>query len=69
MEQFAAILLSVINHTLGRRCRFVGYQCSEIIRSLTCFYVSFAKFKQKFFLIHLYTNKRNYMTYIFVGRV
>ena len=34
MEQFDSNLSSVIDSTLGMRCRLYGYQYSEIIRSL-----------------------------------
>ena len=34
MEQFDSKLSSVIDSTLGMRCRLYGYQDSEIIRSL-----------------------------------
>ena len=34
MEQFDSTLSSVIDSTLGLRCRSFGYQYSEIIRSL-----------------------------------
>jgi len=34
MEQFDSKLSSVIDSTLGMRCRLYGYQYSEIIRSL-----------------------------------
>ena len=34
MEQFDYTLSSVIDSTLGLRCRSFGYQYSEIIRSL-----------------------------------
>ena len=38
MEQFDSILSSVIDSTLGPRCRLFGYQYSEIIRSLMSIY-------------------------------
>ena len=38
MEQFDSILSSVIDSTLGLRCRSFGYQYSEIIRSLMSVY-------------------------------
>lgn len=38
MEQYSRTLASVIDETLGRRCSLVGYQYSEIIRSLMCVY-------------------------------
>ena len=38
MEQFDAKLSSVIDSTLGLRCRLYGYQYSEIIRSLMSVY-------------------------------
>ena len=34
MEQFDSTLSSIIDSTLGLRCRSLGYQYSEIIRSL-----------------------------------
>ena len=34
MEQFDSKLSSVIDATLGMRCRLYGYKYSEIIRSL-----------------------------------
>ena len=34
MEQFDSKLSSVIDSTLGMRCKLYGYQYSEIIRSL-----------------------------------
>ena len=39
MEQFDSNLSSVINSTLGMRCRLYGYQYSEIIRSLMSVYL------------------------------
>ena len=38
MEQFDSTLSSVIDSTLGLRCRLFGYQYSEIIRSLMSTY-------------------------------
>ncbi len=38
MEQFDSMLSSVIDSTLGLRCRLYGYQYSEIIRSLMSVY-------------------------------
>ena len=38
MELFDSNLSSVIDSTLGMRCRLYGYQYSEIIRSLLCVY-------------------------------
>ncbi|EGW47737.1 hypothetical protein HMPREF0666_01194, partial [Prevotella sp. C561] len=38
MEQFDSTLSSVIDSTLGLRCRSFGYQYSEIIRSLMSIY-------------------------------
>ncbi len=38
MEQFDSNLSSVIDSTLGMRCRLYGYQYSEIIRSLMSVY-------------------------------
>ena len=39
MEQFDSKLSSVIDSTLGMRCRLHGYQHSEIIRSLMSVYL------------------------------
>ena len=38
MDQFDSTLSSVIDSTLGLRCRSFGYQYSEIIRSLMSIY-------------------------------
>ena len=38
MEQFDSALSSVIDSTLGLRCRSFGYRYSEIIRSLMSIY-------------------------------
>ena len=38
MEQFDSKLSSVIDSTIGMRCRLYGYQYSEIIRSLMSVY-------------------------------
>lgn len=38
MEAFNGLLGNCINRTLGRRCTLVGYQYSEIVRSLMCVY-------------------------------
>ena len=38
MEQFDSTLSSVIDSTLGLRCKSFGYQYSEIIRSLMSIY-------------------------------
>ena len=38
MEQFNSMLSSVIDSTLGLRCKLYGYQYSEIFRSLMCVY-------------------------------
>ena len=38
MEQFDSTLSSVIDSTLGLRCRSFGYRYSEIIRSLMSIY-------------------------------
>ena len=38
MEQFDSTLASVIDSTLGLRCRSFGYRYSEIIRSLMSIY-------------------------------
>ena len=38
MEQFDSKLSSVIDSTLGLRCKLYGYQYSEIIRSLMSVY-------------------------------
>ena len=42
MEQFDSTLSSVIDSTLGMRCRLYGYQYSEIIRSLMSVYFLFS---------------------------
>ena len=39
MEQFDSTLSSVIDSTLGIRCRLFGYRYSEIIRSLMSIYL------------------------------
>ena len=36
MEQFDALLAQTIDSTLGLRCTLLGYQYSEILRSLMC---------------------------------
>lgn len=38
MEHFDALLSETIDSTLGHRCKWFGYQYSEIIRSLLCVY-------------------------------
>lgn len=38
MEHFDALLSETIDSTLGLRCKWFGYQYSEIIRSLLCVY-------------------------------
>ena len=39
MEQFDSMLSPIIDHTLGQRCRsIIGYQYSEIVRSLMSVY-------------------------------
>lgn len=38
MQQFDRSLSQVIDSTLGVRCKFYGYQYSEILRSLMCIY-------------------------------
>ena len=38
MEQFDALLSDVVESTLGLRSRTIGYQYSEIFRSLMCVY-------------------------------
>lgn len=38
MEHFDALLSETIDSTLGQRCKWYGYQYSEIIRSLLCVY-------------------------------
>ena len=38
MEQFDALLSNVVDSTLGLRSRTIGYQYSEIFRSLMCVY-------------------------------
>lgn len=44
MEQFDALLSNVIDSTLGVRSRTIGYQCSEILRSLMCVCVLLRRF-------------------------
>ena len=44
MQQFDRSLSQVIDSTLGVRCKFYGYQYSEILRSLMCIY--FFRFTQ-----------------------
>ena len=39
MEQFDALLAQTIDSTLGMRCKWYGYQYSEILRSLMCVYL------------------------------
>ena len=40
MEQFDSMLSPIIDRTLGQRCRsIIGYQYSEIVRSLMSVYV------------------------------
>ena len=39
MEQFDAFLAQTIDSTLGMRCKWYGYQYSEILRSLMCVYL------------------------------
>ena len=46
MEQFDALLAQTINSTLGMRCKWYGYQYSEILRSLM-YQLSSAKLLQK----------------------
>ena len=46
MEQFDALLAQTIDSTLGMRCKWYGYQYSEILRSLMC-QLSNAKLLQK----------------------
>ena len=38
MEQFDSMLAPVIDLTLGQRCSIIGYQYSEIVRSLMSVY-------------------------------
>ena len=48
MEQFDSTLSSVIDSTLGLRCRSFGYQYSEIIRSHTSiFSADWSQYKTK----------------------
>ena len=46
MEQFDALLAQTIDSTLGMRCKWYGYQYSEILRSLMC-QLSDAKLQKK----------------------
>ena len=39
MKKFDSTLSSIIDSTLGLRCRLYGYQYSEIIRSLMSIYI------------------------------
>ena len=39
MEHFDALLAQTIDSTLGTRCKWYGYQYSEILRSLMCVYL------------------------------
>ena len=39
MEQFDALLAQTIDSTLGMRCKWYGYQYSEILRPLMCVYL------------------------------
>ena len=39
MEHFDALLAQTIDSTLGMRCKWYGYQYSEILRSLMCVYL------------------------------
>ena len=39
MEQLDALLAQTIDSTLGMRCKWYGYQYSEILRSLMCVYL------------------------------
>ncbi len=39
MEQFDALWAQTIDSTLGMRCKWYGYQYSEILRSLMCVYL------------------------------
>ena len=50
MEQFDSTLSSVIDSTLGQRCKSFGYQYSEIIRShtsLSIFSADWSQYKTK----------------------
>ena len=38
MDEFNRVLSGIVDSTLGFRCKLVGYQYSEIIRSLMCVY-------------------------------
>ena len=38
MDQFDALLVLIIDSILGMRCKWYGYQYSEILRSLMCVY-------------------------------
>ena len=46
MEQFDALLAQTIDFTLGMRCKWYGYQYSEVLRSLMC-QLSYAKLQKK----------------------
>ena len=55
MEQFDSTLSSVIDSTLGLRCRSFGYQYSEIIRSLMSIYFCGGSHVPKDITTHLIT--------------
>ena len=46
MEQFDALLAQTIDSTLEMRCKWYGYQYSEILRSLMC-QLYYAKLQKK----------------------
>ena len=57
MEQFDSGLTSVIDSTLGFRCKLYGYQYSEIIRSLMRIYSRGGPCPQEITPISLYPSR------------
>ena len=56
MEQFDALLAQTIDSTLGMRCKWYGYQYSEILRSLMC-QLSYAKLLKKIIQLQILDKK------------
>ena len=56
MEQFDALLAQTIDSTLGMRCKWYGYQYSEILRSLMCQF-SYAKLLKKIIQLQILDKK------------
>lgn len=53
MEQFDSMLSPIIDQTLGQRCRsIIGYQYSEIIRSLMSVYLLILNLERTLFIRH-----------------